>query len=119
LYCDGIGKNLDELVELKVEGLSAIRASKEFQAERFLETFLTASSLTPNMESDTAENIEVPESKKRCPKTRDLIELENAFTTLRDKALLWFVSSAPFRIETITGLYWRDLKATNDQEIPY
>lgn len=72
-----------------------------------------------NMEPGTAENIEAPEPKKRCPKIHDLIELENAFTSLRDKALLWFDSSAPFRIETITELTWRDLKATNDPEIPY
>lgn len=138
LYCDGIRKTPDELIELKVEGLKVVNTSKEFQAEGSLETFLTTSSLTPNMkqglkiavlsfyaknrrrlEPDTAENIDVPEPKKRCPKTPDLIELESAFIYLRDKALLWFDASGPFRDGTIPLLLWRDLKATNDREIPY
>jgi integrase len=71
------------------------------------------------LEPDTAQNIQVPEPKKRCPSTQDLLELENAFTTLREKALLWFVASAPFRLTSITRLKWRDLKPINDEEIPY
>jgi len=137
-YCDAVEKNPDELIDLKVEGLKSINTSKEFQAENLFETFLATSALTPNMkdsvknavlsfyaknrrrlEPDTAENIQVPEPKKRCPKTQDLVELENAFTTLRDKALLWFVASAPFRLTSITRLKWSDLKPTNDREIPY
>ena len=30
----------------------------------------------------------------------------------RDKAILWFVESAPFRQGTLTNLFWRDLKPT-------
>lgn len=138
LYCNGIRKNPDKLIELKVEGLKAVNTPEEFQAEESLENFLNKSRLTPNMkkglkiavlsfytrnrrslEPDTAENIDVPEPKKRRPKTCDLIELENGFTYLRDKALLWFVASAPFRDGTIPLLLWGDLKATNDPEIPY
>ncbi|MGA2766959.1 MAG: hypothetical protein ABSF24_01410 [Candidatus Bathyarchaeia archaeon] len=137
-YCDAVNKSPDELVELKIEGLKSINTSREFQAENLLETFLSTSHLTPNMkdsvktavpsfyaknrrrlEPDTAENFQVPEPKKRCPSTQDLLELESAFTTLRDKALLWFVASAPFRLTSITRLKWRDLKPTNDKEIPY
>jgi integrase len=137
-YCDAVKKSPDELVDLKIEGLKSINTSREFQAENLLETFLSTSRLTPNMkdsvktavlsfyaknrrrlEPDTAENIQVPEPKKRCPSTQDLLELESAFTSLRDKALLWFVASAPFRLTSITRLKWRDLKPTNDKEIPY
>jgi integrase len=137
-YCDAVNKSPDELIELKVEGLKSINTPREFQAENLLETFLSTSRLTPNMkdsvktavlsfyarnrrrlEPDTAENFQVPEPKKRCPSTQDLLELENAFTTLRDKALLWFVASAPFRLASITRLKWRDLKPTNDKEIPH
>jgi hypothetical protein len=99
-YCDAVNKSPDELIELKIEGLKSINTSREFQAENLLETFLSTSHLTPNMkdavktavlsfyarnrrrlEPDTAENVQVPEPKKRCPSTQDLLELENAFTT--------------------------------------
>jgi hypothetical protein len=138
LYCDGIGKTPDELIELKVDGLRAVNTSKEFQAENSLETFLTTCNLTPNMkqglkiavlsfyarnrrrlEKDTAQNVDVPEPKKRRPKTSDLIELENGFTYLRDKSLSAFIASTSFRDGTIPLLIWGDLKATNDPEIPY
>jgi hypothetical protein len=45
--------------------------------------------------------------------------LENAFSSFRDRALLWFISSAPFRLETIPKLKWKDLEATGDKDVPY
>jgi site-specific recombinase XerC len=64
-------------------------------------------------------DVETPESKMRCPKTQDILDLENALTTLRDKALLWFIASAPVRLDTLTRLKWKDLKLTNDKQVPY
>lgn len=63
-------------------------------------------------------DISTPESKQRCPKTQDILDLENAFFNFRDKAILWFIASAPFRLETIPKLLWKDLKPTNDKEVP-
>jgi len=138
IYCDSIGKNPDELIDLKIDGQKSIGTTREYQAENLLETFLSTSSLTSSMkvavktavmsfyaknrrrlEPDVAENIDVPESKKRCPTINDLLELENHMPMLRDKALLWFLSSAPFRIGTIPKLKWNDLRPTDDKDVPY
>jgi integrase len=64
-------------------------------------------------------DVSTPESKMRCPKTQDILDLENAFTTLRDKALIWFIASAPVRLETLTKLTWKDLKNMGDKDVPY
>lgn len=64
-------------------------------------------------------DVETPEAKKRCPKTQDIVDLDNAFNSLRDKAMLWFIASAPFRVETLTLLRWNDLKPTHDKDVPY
>jgi len=64
-------------------------------------------------------DVSTPESKKRCPKIKDILDLENAFTAFRDKCLCWFITSSPFRLGTITTLNWKDLKATNDEKVPY
>ena len=39
-YCDNVGKNPDELIQLKLEGLQNPATEKEFQAEELLENFL-------------------------------------------------------------------------------
>jgi hypothetical protein len=135
-YCDWAKKNPDELVQLKIEGLQSINTPKEFQAENLLETFIsttkypstvkdsirtTVISFYKNNRRPLVEIMEVstPEGKKRCPKTQDILELENAFSSFRDRALLWFISSAPFRLETIPKLKWKDLEATGDKDVPY
>lgn len=135
-YWDWAKKNPNELIQLKIEGLQSINTPKEFQAENLLETFIstakypltvkdsirtTVISFYKNNRRPLVEIMEVstPESKKRCPKTQDISELENELTTSRDKALLWFIASAPFRLETITKLKWKDLKPTNDKDVPY
>jgi len=135
-YCDSTKQNPDQLIQLKIEGLQAINTPKEFQAENLLETFISTSkfpltvkdgirttvvSFYKNNRRPLVEIMEIstPESKQRCPKSQDISELENAFTTSRDKALVWFIASAPFRLETITKLKWRDLKPTNDKDVPY
>jgi site-specific recombinase XerC len=121
---------------LKIEGLQSINTPKEFQAENLLETFLSTSKLPSILKDGTRTTVisfyknnrrplveiaevSTPKSKQKCPKTQDIKELENAFSYLRDKALLWFFASAPFRIDTITKLKWKDLQPTNDRDIPY
>lgn len=122
-YCNWTKKNPDEPIQLKIEGLQSINTLKEFQAENLLEKFISTSkfplsvkdsirttviSFYKNNRRPLIEIMEVstPESKKRCPKAQDILELENAFTSLRDKFLCWFIASAPFRLDTITKLKW-------------
>lgn len=135
-YCNWTKKNPEQLIELKIEGLQAINTPKEFQAENLLELFLstakypltvkdsmrtTVLSFYKNNRRPLIEirDVDTPESKQRCPKIQDVLDLENAFSYLRDKAMLWFIASAPFRLETITKLKWKDLKPTNDKEVPF
>jgi hypothetical protein len=47
-YCDAVGKNPDELIALKLEGLQNPATEKEFAAEELLESFLDNSGLTPS-----------------------------------------------------------------------
>jgi len=42
----------------------------------------------------------------------DIVELDEAMSYQRDKAILWFLESAPFRAGTVRKLFWRDLKST-------
>ena len=135
-YCTWAKKNPDELIQLKIEGLQAVNTPKEFQAENLFESFLstanypltvkdsirtTVLSFYKNNRRPLIEirDIDIPESKMRCPKSSDIPELENGFSFLRDKALLWFIASAPFRLESLTKLKWEDLKPTGDKEVPY
>ncbi|MGA2682586.1 MAG: hypothetical protein ABSF44_12395 [Candidatus Bathyarchaeia archaeon] len=39
-YCKTVGKNPDELIELKIEGLKNINSVKEWQAENLLDSYL-------------------------------------------------------------------------------
>ena len=64
------------------------------------------------LNSNVGKNLSLPEAKKRTPKMQDLLELDEAMSFQRDKAILWFLESAPFRQGTVTRLLWRDLKPT-------
>lgn len=135
-YCDWTHKNPDELIQLKIEGLQNINTTKEYQAEDLLENFISNSKYTATMREGIrtavlsfytknrrnlteVKDVETPEAKKRCPTTKDILELENAFGFARDKALVWFLASSPVRLETITKMRWEDLKPTDDKEVPY
>ena len=135
-YCNWAKKTPDELIQLKIEGLKSINTITEFQAEDLLETFLSTSKSLSTAKNGirtaiisfykhnrrplvNITEVPTPESKKRCPKLNDILDLENAFTTFRDKFLCWFIASSPFRLGTITKLKWKDLKKTNDEEVPY
>jgi len=137
-YCQAVKKTPDELIQLKIEGLKHLGEPSEYQAENMLETYLATSPMTANMkvhtktavmsfyaknrrrlDPETAANIERNEPQKRCPKTKDVVEMENAMPTQRDKAVLWFIASAPIRDGSVPKLFWRDLKPTHDKEVPY
>ena len=45
---------------------------------------------------------------------KDILEMEEAMTYQRDKAILWFIESTSCRAGTITKLYRKDLKATSE-----
>jgi hypothetical protein len=138
-YCDAVGKNPDELIALKLEGLQKPATVTEFQAEELLENYLDNSGLTPSVQlgvltavksfysstrgrdlaADVGENIEVPEAKKRTPTFQDCLDLENAMTNQRNKFLVWFVESCPVRAGTLRKLKMRDLKTLDDKDVPF
>ena len=137
-YSEAVNKNPDELVAFKIEGLRNVASEEEFQAERLLENYLSSCSLSisskemmknavisfykhnwRNLNSNVASNIQKPEAKKRCPKMDDILELENAMTNQRDKAIIWFFASTSVKIGTLIKLRWNDLKPTNDKEVPF
>jgi hypothetical protein len=132
-YCHAVGKSPDELLELKVEGLRNIATAKEFQAEKLLDGFLYN---TPDisihikisilcavksfykenwreLNKKVGEKLTLPPAKKRTPTMQDLLEMDEVMMYQRDKAILWFLESAPFRVGTLTKLMWNDLKPTD------
>lgn len=122
-YCEAVGKNPDELIELKVEGLKNINTPKEFQAERLLQNFLYSTDLTDspkiairtavfsfyeanwrNLNPNTANKLSYSVTKQRTPKLEDLIALEENMISKRDKAIVWFLASSPVRVDTLSSL---------------
>jgi len=137
-YCRAVDKNPDELIAMKMEGLKNIGTPKEFQAENLLEDFFANCKLTESakialktavlsfykhnrreLASNTANNIMHPEYKQRCPDVPDILDLDSAMQTERDKSILWFLASTAFRIGTVVQLKWSDLEATGDSEVPH
>lgn len=137
-YCKTVGKNPDELVTMKMEGLQNIGTPKEFQAENLLENYFANCKLTESakealktavlsfykhnrreLASNTASNVMHPEYSQRSPEMQDIIALNDAMETRRDKSIVWFLASTAFRIGTIVQLRWNDLQPTDDSEIPY
>jgi hypothetical protein len=50
-YCDAVGKNPDELIAFKIDGLRNVAAAKEFQAESLLNNYLYNENLTDGAKS--------------------------------------------------------------------
>lgn len=133
-YCQAVQKNPDELIALKVEGLRNIATEKEFQAEQLLNNYLYDNTdLTINIKlsvwnavksfykanwrelnKNVGKELTKPEPDPRTPKMKDIIEMEEAMTYHRDKAILWFVESASCRQGTTIKLNWKDLKPTSE-----
>jgi hypothetical protein len=113
-YCDAVGKNPDELIALKIDGLRNVATAKEFQAEALLNDYLYHNNLTSNVQmavlaavksyykanwrelnSNVGTNIESPEPKKRSPKMQDILELDEAMTYQRDRLFCGFWKVRP------------------------
>lgn len=137
-YCDSVGKNPDELIQLKLEGLKHVGEPNEFQAEDLLESFLNDLDAPRNAKKNfrstvlsfymanrrsltkgTAQKFRPTEPKQRRPTVKDIEALDDCMNTQRDKAILWFLASAPCRVRTLTQLLWKDLQPTQDAQIPY
>jgi hypothetical protein len=49
----------------------------------------------------------------------DIIKISDEMTTDGDVSIVWFLESCPVRVGTLNKIVWKDLKSTNDPEIPY
>jgi hypothetical protein len=136
-YCQAVRKNPTELITLKFEVLT--NPVKVHQAEKLMVNYLTTNAkLTPStkvsaknaiksfysanwfaLEPAAGEDITQPEPKQRSPEMQDLLELEQSMVSKRDRAILWFLSSAPFRKGTLGKLVRKDLIPTGDNQVPY
>lgn len=134
-YCEACGLDPDQLIELKMEGMRAVGTEKEFQAEEMFDLTISEMELTESAKSNVSTAItsfykhnrrplvetkkfERPEAEKRRPSITDIEDMANSLGWKRDKALIWFTASAPFREGTLEKLLWGDLKETNDIEAP-
>jgi integrase len=63
-YCDNVGKNPDELIALKLEGLQNTATDKEFQAEELLEKFLRQDKIFKILEDGKKEYRALTDSSK-------------------------------------------------------
>jgi integrase len=134
-YCDATGKNPNELIHLKMEGQRQVGTNKEFQAEELHDIVITQLAVPDSVKSNISDAVksfykhnrrplinvkkfDKPSPRERTPTLEDIMELDNVATTQRDKALLWLLTTAPFRESTITKLKWSDFKETSDKELP-
>jgi integrase len=65
-----------------------------------------------------AEKWRPQEARERCPTIEDVQALAENCKVKRDKAIVWFLASAPFREQTLVKLNWSDLQPTEDKDIP-
>lgn len=63
-YCFNVGKNPDELIQLKLEGLQNVNTEKEFQAENLLEKFIRQDTLFHLDKDGKKEEVDFTESTK-------------------------------------------------------
>lgn len=134
-YCDLTGKNPDELIELKMEGMRLVGTEKEFQAEELYEDIIKNQVEGEHPKANMATSVlsfykhnrrplsepmkfEKPEAKGRQPELEDVETMANHTRTKRDKALIWCQSSCPLREGTLEKLTWGDLRETGDSQVP-
>lgn len=134
-YCDLTKRNPDELIELKMEGMRKVGTSEEFLTEELHDSTILALDATESSKANMSTAIlsfyrhnrrplievrrfERPEAKSRRPTLQDIDDMANAVRWRRDKALIWFIASAPFRRETVEKLTWEDLIETENPKVP-
>lgn len=138
-YCEACGKNPDELIAFKDKGIIDFvktgNPALRFQAEELFDITISEMELTESARSNIStavisfykhnrrplvevKKFERPEAEKRRPSIEDVEAMANSVGWKRDKALIWFLSSACFREGTLVKLTWGDLKLTEDVEAP-
>jgi len=134
-YCDLTHKNPDGLIELKMEGMRKVGTTEEFLAEELHDSTILGLDATESSKANMSTAIlsfykhnrrplvevrrfERPEAKSRRPTLQDIKDMANAVRWRRDKALIWFIASAPFRRETVEKLTWEDLVETKNPKVP-
>jgi len=135
MYCDATGKNPDELIHTKMEGQRQVGTNKEFQAEELHDLTVTELDIPDSVKSNLSDAIksfykhnrrplinvkkfDKPSPRERTPTLEDVMEMDNVATTQRNKAILWFLTTAPLREGTLKQLKWSDFEETNDKELP-
>jgi len=134
-YCDATGLDPDELIQLKLEGQRQVGTQTEFQAEELHDSTINGLEITDHAKLSVSTTVqsfykhnrrplveirkfEIPEPKKRRPTLEDVETLAHNVKWKRDKAIIWFTASAPFRRQTVELLTWGDLQETGDPMVP-
>lgn len=137
-YCQAVNKSPTELIDLKLDGTKNTGTAKEWQAEQLFVNYLNDNLTSDNvrcsvksavrafyhanwrdLNRNAGENISQPEPKQRTPKMEDLIDLCDNMTFKRDKFLIWFLDSCPFRVGTVSKLLWKDLLMATETKLTF
>jgi len=134
-FCELTGKDPDELIAYKMEGMRLVGTEKEFQAEELYEDVIKNQVDGEHARANIATAVlsfykhnrrplsepmkfEKPESEGRQPTLEDVETMANYTRTKRDKALIWCQASCPLREGTLEKLIWGDLRETGDSQVP-
>lgn len=134
-YCDACGKTPDELIGLKMEGQRQVGTPKEFQAEELHDITINEIDRPVSIKDKmsqviksfyrhnrrpltTVKMFDTPTPKQRTPSLEEIEEMASVAKTRRDEAMIWFLSTAPLREETLSLLKWSDFVETGDKELP-
>ena len=118
-----------------MEGQKLVGDTREFQAEELHDLTISEMDTTPSVKVNISASVssfymhnrrplvnlrkfDRPTPKQRTPSLEDLQTLANCARNRRDEALVWFLTTAPFRDGSIKELKWSDFKRTDDKELP-
>ena len=125
-FCEACDLDPDQLIELKMKGMRNVGTEKEFCAEENFDITINELDATESAKSNISTSVlsfykhnrrplvepkkfERPEPEKQRPSVTEIEEMANNVSWKRDKALIWFTASAPFREGTLGKLVWGDL----------
>ncbi len=60
------------------------------------------------LDSKVGKKLTLPQPEKRTPKLADVVDMDNAMSYQRDKAILWFFESTPISHRSFVHRYWRE-----------